>query len=171
MPFIGIPWAVASAIAAIAGAGTSVGLGIDSALNQPGKPPAPTTTPTPLTTTQNAGQTASVANALPTLQSLTGGSVSPEYTAQFGATQAGLQNDPQSTGNVQAAVNQFFGLTAPGSSGLTPSATGGGTDILSLLSKAAPQTPQAPSPSGGGGNDIVSQLLSGQDFKGLQLGA
>lgn len=160
-----MPVPLIAAIATIAAAGTSTGLAIDSALNQPGTPKPPSGLPTPLTSSQNSAQTAAVGRQLPTLQSLTGGSVSPEYAAQFGSTQAGTANDPQATGNIQAAINSFFGLAAPGSSGLTaPSGGGspGGAGILDILSKGKP-----PATSGPGGTDFVDSLLGGGDFKGL----
>jgi hypothetical protein len=149
--------ATIGAIAAIIGAGTAAGGTIYSAVNAPSGPPKPSTTLTPLTGTQNQAQTASVANALPTLQSLTGGSLSPEYAAQFGATQSGLANDPQAPGNIQAAINSFFGLTAPGNSGLTPSSSSGGSDILSLLSNATP----------GATPSLTGATTGGDGFRGL----
>jgi hypothetical protein len=166
MPFV-IPFI--PLIAAAATTGTTIGLDL---ANQPsGTPPKPTTTPAPLTQPQNAAQTAAVSSALPTLQAQTGGSVSPEYAAQWGASQSGLGNDPQATGNIQAAINNLFGLNAGGNSGLTPaSSSQGGGDILSALSRPQPN-PVSPSPGGGGGSDIFSQLLSGGDFKGLLAGA
>jgi hypothetical protein len=165
MPWMTIP--LASLLVSGAVGGTTAGLAIDQSLNAPSKPPAPSTTPTPLTQGQNQAQQASASGALPTLQSMTGGSVSPEYAAQFGASQSGLSNDPQATGNIQAAINQMFGLTAPGSSGLTPSTSGGGaTDILSLLTKAGGGG--SPTASGvPGGGDFINSTLSGDAFKGL----
>jgi hypothetical protein len=157
---------LAVAIATIAAAAASTGLGIYEATNQPGKPKLPTG-PAALTGTQNAQQTAAVSQQLPTLQSMTGGSVSPEYAAQFGATGAGVANDPQATGNIQDAINKFFGLSATGTSGLTPASGGstGGGDILSMLSKGKPPTP------GGGGDvgspDFVNSILNGDAFRGL----
>ncbi len=163
MPFtIGL----AAALATIAAAGTSTGLAIDSALNQPGAPKPPSAVPSPLTSTQNASQTAAVSQQLPTLQALTGGSVSPEYAASFGATQSGVANDPRATGNIQEAVNQYFGLSAPGSAGLTASGTtGGGPGILDLLTKG--KGPTSATSTGGGETDLVSSLLRSDDFKGL----
>ena len=142
-------------------AGTGVGVGLELSNLGGGGAPTPTTpgAPAPQTSTTNAAQTAAVSSTLPTLQSLTGGSLSPEYAAQWGSTQAGLGNNPAAAGNIIKAINDFYGLTAPGTTGLTgPSSTstapapGTSTsspspDILSLLTKAIPQS----SGSGGGG--------------------
>lgn len=156
----------------------STGVGLYETLSQPGHPSA-SNKPTPLTASQNRQQEAAVGQALPNLQSLTGGSLSPEYAAQFGATQAGLANDPQASGNVQAAINQFFGLAAPGNTGLTPSTTGGGNWLADLIAKVKP-TDASPGggiadlikmPSGGGapggGGNFANDMLSGDLFKGL----
>ena len=147
-----------AAIAAIASAGVGAGSGIYSAVNSPSSPKLPTGVQ-PQTAATNQAQTAAVTSSLPTLQSLTGGSLSPEYAAAYGATQAGLGNNPQASGNVQQAINQYFGLSSPGTTAFTPEGvgSGGGTNILDLLRKTA--TPGgAGSPFGGGGSD---------DFKGL----
>jgi len=159
--------ALVTMIATVAASGTTAGLAIDSALNQPGQPKLPTTA-TPLTASQNAQTTSAVSQQLPTLQSLTGGSLSPEYGSQFGSIQAGVANNPQAAGDIQAALNQFYGLSAPGSTGLTTTpggvSPGGGNPIMDLLTKAKPaSTPD----SGGGGSDFINSLLSGNDFKGL----
>lgn len=165
-----MPVGVIAAVIAAASAAAGTGYSIYSAENAPGAPKPPSTTPSPLTSAQNASQTAAVSQQLPNLQSLTGGSVSPEYAAQFGATQSGLANDPQASGNIQAAINKFFGLTAPGDSGLTPGGggigAGGGGDILSLLTKGKPTSPGV---TGGTdiGSDFVSNLLNSDSFKGL----
>jgi hypothetical protein len=164
-----MPVPLIAAIATIAAAGTTTGLAIDSALNQPGSPKIPTT-PSPMTTTQNAQTTSAVGQQLPNLQSLTGGSVSPEYASQFGATQTGVANNPQAGGDVQAAINQFFGLSAPGSTGITASGsspTSGGPGILDLLTKSGTSPSPATTGGGGGGSDFVSSLLSSDTFRGL----
>ncbi len=162
MPFT---LALAAALAGIASAGVGTGLSIDSALNQPSAPKLPTSTATPLTASQNASTTAAVGQQLPTLQALTGGSVSPEYAAQFGSTQAGVNNTPGASGDVQAAINQFFGLGASGSTGLTTPTGGtnpGGNPLGDIVKRLT---------SSGGGEggspSFVNSLLSGDDFKGL----
>lgn len=157
----------ATIVAAIGLAVTLAGTGYEIA-NQPGKPKIQTS-PTPLTTAQNASTTAAVGQQLPSLQALTGGSVSPEYASQFGATQSGNANNPQATGDIQAAINQYFGLNAPGSTGLTGPGGGGptgnsGGGILDLLSKAKP--PAGGGDTGGSG-DFVNSLLNSENFKGL----
>lgn len=157
-------------IAAIIGAAvsaTQIGLQASGAFT-PDSPKAPKPGSTPLTTTQNQQQQALVGQQLPNLQSLTGGSLSPEYAASFGATQSGLANDPQASGNIQAAINQFFGLTAPGTTGFTPGTAGspgvgggtGGGGLMDLISRASPS-------GGGGGGSFVNDQLSGDLFKGL----
>jgi hypothetical protein len=163
-----MPLPVIVALASLAAAGTTTGLAIDSALNQPGQPKLPTA-PTPLTSTQNAQTTAAVGQQLPSEQALTGGSLSPEAAAQFGATGAGVANNPQASGDIQAAINQFFGLGAPGSSGLTTapgSTSSGGPGILEMLSKAVPGA------GGGGGTpggspDFINSMLNSDTFRGL----
>lgn len=156
MPFI-VPFI--PLIAAGVTAGTQIGLTLSGA-GQPGSAKMPTG-PTALTSAQNAAQQAAVSSQLPNLQSMTGGSLSPEYAAQFGATQSGLANDPQATGNIQAAINKFFGLTAPGETGLTPgSSASSGGGIMDFIKNPATITPHA-SPG------WIDQTLQGNDFKGL----
>jgi hypothetical protein len=166
---------IAATIATIIAAATTTGVGIEQAMNQPSQPKLPTTTtPTPLTAGQNANQAAVVGQQPPGLQAMTGGSLSPEYFAQYSAGQAGVGNDPQATGNIQQAINQFFGLNAPGNTGLAGSGAGstgggGGGGILDLLSK--PKPPGAGTESAPFGSDLVSSMLSGDAFKGLSVGA
>lgn len=154
-------------IAAVASA-VSAASGIMSMIEgPPGTPKVPDPTKQPLTAAQNKAQQAAVGQSLPDLQSLTGGSLSPEYAAQFGATQAGLGNDPKATGNVQEAINQFFGLAAPGKTGLSPeSASSASTPLTDLLKSIFPQM-AGQQQQGGMGSDWASQTLQGNDFKGL----
>ncbi len=157
--------ALLPAILTSSAAALTIGEGIHSLVSKPGTPKA-TTTPQPQSPTTNAAQTAAVGQQLPTLQSLTGGSLSPEYFAQYGGSNAGLGNNPSATGNIQEAINKFFGLTAGGSTGLTPEgATSGGNSLLELLSRTTSKPAQAG--SGGGGGGLVDSLLSGDAFKGL----
>src|ERR1035441_1050384 len=107
MPFASTALAIGSIIAAGVG-GTEMGLQLSGA-GQPSTPKA-STTPSPLTAAQNQNQQTAVGQTLPNLQNLTGGSLSPETSAQYGALQSGTAGDPQATGNIQAAINQFFGL-------------------------------------------------------------
>lgn len=155
-------------------AGIGAGLDIKKSLDAPGIPKIDKAPPlTPLTANQNQAQQTAVGQALPTLQSLTGGSLSPEYAAQFGATQSGLSNDPQAQGNIQAAINSFFGLTAPGTTGLSPSSSTGsssGGGILDLLKLPVASTSGPPISSGGPPGGIpnwIQQQLQGNDFRGL----
>ena len=145
----------------------TAGESIYGMVNRPSAPRITAPTPTPQTTAQNEAQRAAVSSSLPTLQALTGGSLSPEYASQYGATQTGLGNNPAAAGNIQAAINAFFGLTAPGTTGLTPSATttgGGSTSTIDLLNRA---TPSRGLTTGGGGGSLVDSLLSGDEFRGL----
>jgi hypothetical protein len=154
--------ALIPAIASAAGVGTS----IYSLVNRPSAPKVTAAAPTPQTAATNEAQRASVSGALPTLQALTGGTLSPEYAAQYGATATGLENNPAAAGNIQAAINSFFGLAAPGTTGLTPtSATsgGGGTSTIDLLSRAS----AGRTPGGGGGGSLVDSLIAGDEFRGL----
>jgi hypothetical protein len=178
MPFA----TTALAIAAIASAGLGASeLGMS--LAGVGKPDTPkaSTTPSPLTAQQNSQQQAAVGQQLPTLQSMTGGSLSPEYAAQFGATQAGVGNDPRATGNIQEAINKYFGLSAPGDTGITPSGTGpSGSPGITSLTGGAPQGGAGIGGGGGimdilrnsgGGGGIqgwIQQQLQNNSFQGLQ---
>ena len=133
------------------------------------KPSQQTVTPTPTTTAQSPGtsaaQKAAVASSLPTLQSMTGGSISPEYAAQWGGQQTGVSSDPQGGKNIQDAINQFFGFGAPGTTGLSTTGTGGGTpgnSITDLLSKMS-----VPGAQSGGGGGIVDAALSSDTFHGF----
>ena len=151
--------------AGIGAAGT--GLSIDEAINAPSAPKI-SATPPPLTGPQNAQTTAAVGQQLPTLQSLTGGSLSPEYASQFGATQGGAANNPQATGDIQAAINQYYGLTSPGQTGLNPTGStpnSGTPGILDILSKPPGSTGQ---PGGNGIQNWVQRQLNGNQFQGLQ---
>ena len=162
MPFV-IPF-----IPLIAAATTATVGGLQMAgVGRPDTPKPIDPTKQPLTASQNQSQQAAVSQALPNLQSLTGGSLSPEYAAQFGATQAGLGNDPKATGNIQEAINQFFGLTAGVTSGLSPSSSvapsgGGIMDLIKLPPSTGGGTPGVT-----GGSDWVTQALQGNDFRGL----
>jgi hypothetical protein len=168
IPFI--PLISAAIGAATTGVSIAETLGADST-------PKPSTTPTPLTSTQNAGQTAAVGQQLPNLQTLTGGSLSPEYFAQFGQQQAGLGNNPQATGNVQSAINNLFGFSAPGQTGLTPSTSTGSTPatqgggsglpgILDMLNKP-PNGGSSPFGGSGGAPSWMQAVLNGNSFQGL----
>lgn len=153
-------------IAGLASAGVGTGLSIYSAMNQPSMPKIGPTAAAPQTAATNEAQRASVSGTLPTLQALTGGSLSPEYASQYGATSTGLGNNPAAAGNIQAAINSFFGLAAPSTTGLTPSSTttgGGGTSTIDLLNRASATR----APGGGGGGSLVDSMLSGDEFRGL----
>lgn len=158
-----MPPAIIAAIIGAAVTATTTGLEL-SGVGRPDTPKAPDPNKlTPLTANQNAQQQAVVGQQLPNLQSLTGGALSPEYAAQFGALQSGLGNDPQASGNIQAAINKYFGLNAPGNTGLTPGSTGspGGGGIAELIQKGLPTG------GGGGGGSFVNDQLNGDLFKGL----
>jgi hypothetical protein len=161
-----MPPAIIAAIIGAAVTATTTGLEL-SGVGRPDSPKAPAPGPQPLTTGQNQQQQAAVSQQLPNLQSLTGGSLSPEYAAQFGALQSGVGNDPQASGNVQAAINQFFGLTAPGQTGLTSSTgTGGGNPLADLLK--TPLSGGTSPPPGGGYGPWIQQAINGNEFRGLQ---
>lgn len=160
-----MPFLIPVAIAAI-----GAGVGIEESLNSPGTPNLSKAPPlTPLTAQQNQNQQTAVGSTLPNLQSLTGGSLSPEYAANFGALQSGLGNDPQATGNIQAAINSFFGINAPGTTGLTPVGTGtSGGGILDLLKTAGPSGVSSGTGAPPGGfQPWIQSVLNGNEFKGL----
>lgn len=160
MPFI-IPFI--PLIAAGVTAGTSLGLTLS---NQPGSAPQiPTgpTTPQPQGTTTDMAQKAAVASSLPNLQSLTGGSLSPEYASQWVGLNTGLGNNPQAGGNIQSAINQFFGFASPGNTGL--SSTGPtGNSITDLLSRVGATSG---TPTGGGGGSFIDSLLQSDSLRGF----
>jgi hypothetical protein len=170
MPDIGLPLIVSLISAGVGGVSTGVGLYEQS--QAPRTPQAGFAPPAaPLTAGQNAGQSAAVGQQLPNLQALTGGSLSPEYAAQFGAGGAGVSNNPQATGNIQQAINSFFGLAPVGSSGLTQNSIAqpsGGPGILDLLQR--PNSGSSPLASGGGLPSWVQSVLGGNNFQGLQQG-
>ena len=166
--------ALAGAVTLGSLATTGIGIG-EQLANQPGssKPSPTSTAPVAQSDATNQAQTATAAQQLPTLQSLTGSSLSPEYFSQWAGIQTGLGNNPQAAGNIQGAINSYFGLGAPtqgGSGGLTaatgtsPSSPTGNsvTDILSSMFKAG----GGAAAGGGGGSSIVDQSLQ-QDFRGF----
>jgi hypothetical protein len=171
MPFL-VPAVafIASNIVPIAAAASAVssGVGLVKSLTAGGPegPSVPTTTTpsaAPQSATTNQAQKAAVSQALPNLQALTGGSLSPEYAALWGGQQTGLNNNPQAAGNIQEAINNYFGLGATGNTGVSKGGENiaGGPGILDILSKV-PTMPHAPSAGGGIAQDILNS-----DFHGL----
>ena len=152
MPFLTVP--LIAAIASLAGTGVTLG---ESLANQPSAPKMPAVPPTtPLTPSQNLQQQQAAGQSFANQQAQGGGAFSPEYLFSM----AGGQN-PQSAGNVQAALNQFTGLTSPGQTGLTPGTAGtGGMNILDLLTQSSRG---AGSPLAG----IAGTETGGDLFKGL----
>lgn len=120
MPFTA---AIATAIAAIVGAGTSAGLGIHSALSSGGGP----TQPTPAQLTEQSTQavnseasnrtlaTKQAAQFLPGIESNSPG-VSPDYLQNTAATFSGNANLAQSP-QMQQLIAQFLGLNTGGAFG------------------------------------------------------
>lgn len=156
----------AATLAGLAGTGITIG---EQLANQPGSAPTPQiptgpTTPGPQTQATNLAQKAAVASSLPNLQSLTGGSLSPEYASQWAGLNTGLSGNPQAAGNIQATINQLFGFGASpggptgGFSTMTPS----GSSISDLLPRAG--IPPGGAPSG----TLVDNLLN-QDFRGFSV--
>ena len=162
MPFT--PALIVGLISAAVGA-AGVADTIYNQVNPPSASPQAATPATPAATAPSAGatraQVAGVESTFPTLQSFTGGSLSPEYAAQWGGTQSGLGNDPQAAGILQQAINQYFGLGAPGQSGLT---SPGGNSITDILSKVNPGGSPGATATGTG---LVDNLLQSGDFKGF----
>lgn len=163
-----MPWGLIAAIATIAGAATTTAVTIDQALNQPSAPQIPTApaTPGPQTQATNLAQRASVAAAAPNEQSLTGNSLSPEYFAQWAGLNTGLGNNPQAAGNTQAAINQFFGFAAPGTTGLSSTAPTGNS-ITDLLSRAGTTSGTPAGGGGAGGGSFIDSLLQSDAFRGF----
>jgi hypothetical protein len=86
--------------------------------------------------------------------------------------QSGLGNDPQASGNVQAAINQYFGLSAPGQTGLTSSSSstgGSGGGIMDMLKMPGQSGGGIPgmAPGGGGMQGWIQQQLQNNNFQGL----
>lgn len=142
-------------------------------VNAPSGPTAPTPTgPTPQTPATNQAQIAAASQSIPNVLSSTSGFASPGYTEDVASTATGLGSNPQAVGNLQAAINQYFGLSAPGTSGL---ASGGNNPVTGLL-QSLPGVPGVTGASAfgggggglaGGGSSIVDNLLNQQDFKGF----
>jgi len=131
-----MPWAAIAAIASLAASGLGIG---ETLAHQPSAPKIPTTpaAPTPLTAAQNQQQQAAASAATPNILGQVPG-INPGYAEQYVAQQTGLGNSPQSAGNIQGAINQYFGLNAGGNTGFTQESAGqpGGTNILALLTQS-----------------------------------
>ena len=152
-----------AAVSSVVGTGVSVG---ETLANQPGGGSPMTTaaaTPTAQTPSTTAAQKASVASAAPNIQSASGGSLSPEYWAGMLGTQTGVGADPQGQGNIQAIINQAFGLGAPGQTGLGNSGTSpSGNSITDLLANV-----RLPSSGSTPGSGIVDAALNSDTFHGF----
>ena len=142
-PFLAANAPAIAAAASLAGAGATIGTDIYQArassdaqqaqMDALAKAGAPTAQSAATATAQKA----SVSSAAPNIQSASGGSLSPEYWAGMLGTQTGVGADPQGQGNIQAIINQAFGLGAPGNSGFASGGTApGGNSITDLLNKA-----------------------------------
>lgn len=107
--------------------------------NAPGTPKV-STTPKPLTPAQNQQQTMQASQAAPNMQEATGGSLSPEATASYIAQQSNASGVPLAGQNIQAAINQFFGLTGQGNQGLAPERSATTNPITDLFTGATPMT-------------------------------
>jgi len=146
-----MPAALPAIAAIVSIVGTGTGLGLELA-NQPGGPPKTTTTPQPLTPTQQSGIKGAVANAVPDIQTQLGGSVSPDYYLQNSELLSGVGNAPGVSGTVQSVINQAFG------GGGTPSATG-----ITTGANPGPSTANVFQPAGitsSPGSDFVTTGVS-----------
>lgn len=131
---IGIP-----IIAALIGAATTTGLALSGATT-PSTPKSTTpTTATPAGPTPSQVQAAVTPQAL-NIESLTGGSVSPDYLAQIAPIQGGIA--PGSSPAIQQVINSILGTqTTP--SGLTGGGTLTGGSATTFSPTGVPGNPAA----------------------------
>lgn len=148
-----MPLTPALIVGIISAAVGAAGVGESIAQSQGGGPPKPTPViPQAQPAATNQAQIAAVNQSIPNYITNTSGFAAPGYYEQMAGTQTGLSGNPQASGNLQAAIQQYFGLTAPGQTGFagqTSNPVTGG------------------SPLTGGGSSIVDNLLNNQDFKGF----
>jgi|SRR5579863_375765 len=96
--------AILASIGSLAGAGTSIGLGIANAAGSPAAPAAPA--PTPPNAQQLLQQREAVAQQEPNVVSSTSGLASPEYSSLIAQILAGTLGQPGSTAAGGAATGQ-----------------------------------------------------------------
>lgn len=115
---IGIP-AIMAIISGVIGAG-STAYSIYESQNQPG---LPKTAPAPSGPTTQQAQSA-IAPQATTIESQTGGSVSPEYLSTVAPVLAGVAGQPNTPAAMAAILSQILGSGSTPSAGLSPGGTG-----------------------------------------------
>lgn len=159
-----MPLTPALIVGIISAAVGAAGVGESIAQSQQGGPPKPPPpTPQPQAPATNAAQISAVQQSIPNYIANTSGFASPGYVEQMAGANTGLSNNPQASGNLQAAISQYFGLTAPGQTGFTGQTA---NPITSSSLNLPGGTGAGGSPlTGGGGSSFVDNLLNQQDFK------
>lgn len=110
---------IIAALISAATAATTTGLSLAGA-GQPARPPQPKPQPTGPTASQVQ---AAVTPQAMTIESLTGGSVSPEYLSTIAPVQAGVGGQTNTQAGVQAALQQILGNKGPFLPGTAPSSS------------------------------------------------
>lgn len=141
----------------VGGAGVGTQIGMDIA-NQPGpapKPVAPTGPSAP-------SISAAVAPQASTIESLTGGSISPDYLSSIAPQLAGVANQPNTQNGVQQFLNQFFGQGGGGGGGAAPNNVGapGSSPTSSTFAPSGLPTNLSALASTPGVSDFLQKLVS-----------
>ena len=128
MPFIGIPWAVATAIGSLAGAGAGIGQTIYNDVSQPGAPqqPAPPTAAQNITAEvqKRAAEANTVNQQIPGIEAQTSGGLSDQAYQNLGSSAAGI---PGTFGQGGFDLNNLL-------SQLNGGGSGNPTNLLNLAS-------------------------------------
>jgi hypothetical protein len=146
-----MPPAIIAAVIGAAATATEVGVQLSGA-GQPSTPKQ-ATAPTPGPTVDQAK--AAIAPQALSIESATGGSVSPDYLSTIAPIAAGVGGQPNTNNALQQVLQQIFGK---GGGGSTPSSTGAGTapftpSGLPVNLSALSQTP--------GASDFLSKISGG----------
>jgi len=140
--------------AAIGAAATAAEVGVQiSGAGQPGSP-KPTPAAAPAGPTANQVAAAAGPQAL-TIESLTGGSVSPDYLSQIAPTQAGVGGQPNTNAGIQQILNQIFGK---GGGGTPSTTTPGGTPSFTPSGLGVNLSALAATP---GTSDFLTKIAGG----------
>src|SRR5579863_8023504 len=124
--------AILASIGSLAGAGTSIGLGIANAAGSPAAPAAPA--PTPPNAQQLLQQREAVAQQEPNVVSSTSGLASPEYSSLIAQLLAGTLGQPGST----AAGNAASGFTPGTGQTLTQNFTPANSQATNSVVQGSP---------------------------------
>lgn len=151
-----MPLAPIAAIASIIGGAATAATSIYGAVNQPDTPkPA-----APVATGPSVGQTqAALAPQALTIESLTGGSVSPDYLASIAPTLAGVAGQPNTGVAMQNVLKQILGTgNTPSPTSPTPSVGAPGAPTFTPTGMPINLAALATSP---GASDFLTKLAGG----------